>query len=238
MFKRYLMLSNNTYIDLDSWKLLTKTEKSSPNKTYIPEYFWYDDIVENFPVGMKMENGKLVNSYSNSNIKTDVITLNNIKITLNGWFSANINFYDSATHKRYNIDIKGRSISGRFVVPCVELTMTYDGNVAVFMVDLTNKDNFKAIGSLANQKIKKEPRGTIPMNYGVLRSQYSIEYSGMVLEGKCYAYLNGVWGILLKDDLSFDALVTFKGYNRSKLIIDRIIYTSNAYLVKVMMLKR
>lgn len=245
--KRYLMLSKQYYIDLDSRKLVTNSEKSNPNNTYIPGYFWGSNINSQLAVGFEMKNGKLVNTFSN-NLETNVIELYGIRIVFHDLFSADVTFYDNRKHVRHTINIIGypHYIERRFnskrtdtIYSDVDLTMCFDNVAKTFNVNMLNRGMFKSIGYLAQKNGEKTSKSNaLSLNYGMLNNDFRIEYKGRELEGSCYAYIFGVWAILLQDNLSFDALVTLKGYNKDKLVVDDFIYTSNVYIIKILSLWR
>ena len=245
--KRYLMLSKQYFRDLDSGKLVTKSEKLNPNNTYIPKYFWGSDINPQLATGFEMKDGQLINIFSN-NLETNVIELYGIRIVFHDLFSADVTFYDNRKHARHTINIIGyphfmdRKFNSKrtdTIYSDVDLTMCFDNVAKTFNVSMLNRDMFKSIGYLAQKNGEKTSKSNaLSLNYGMLNNDFKIEYKGNMLEGSCYAYIFGVWAILLQDNLSFDALVTLKGYNKDKLIVDKFIYTSNVYIIKILTLWR
>ena len=245
--KRYLMLSKQFFRDLDSGKLVTKSDKLNPNNTYIPKYFWDNSINPQLAVGFEMKNGQLVNTFSN-NLETNVIELYGIRVVFHNHYSADITFYDNRKKARHTINIIGyphymqRQVNSKRqdkLYRSIDLTMCFDGVSKTFNVDMLNRQAFKSIGYLAQISDETTSKAnTLPLSYGMLNNDFKIEYKGNILEGSCYAYIFGVWAILLQDNLSFDALVTLKGCDRDKLIVDKFIYTSNAYIIKIITLWR
>lgn len=67
-------------------------------------------------------------------------------------------------------------------------------------------------------------------NYGLSDMYYTVVYNGRPLAGMCYAVVFGAVAILLKDDLSFDALVLLRGTANKLLVVNSVLYTTNEVL--------
>lgn len=242
------MLSKQHYMDKDTHKLLTKSERVNPNNTYIPSFLWQSDINPKLVTGFTMKNGKLINTFSN-NIETNVIELYGIRITFHSEFDANISFYDNRKRRRHNISIKStpnfvartinRNRTDKLLV-YVDFEMTFDNVSNVFrsyLDSLTTRVLFRPIGYLGQRCVESTTKNNMLFfSYGMLNNDFKVEYLGRELEGSCYVFMFGLWAIILQDNLSFDALVLIKGCDRNKIIIDRFIFTSNVYLIKVISL--
>lgn len=63
-----------------------------------------------------------------------------------------------------------------------------------------------------------------------------VSYHEHMLEGKCYVLILGTVGILLTDELEFDALVIFDYINPDLVNVKKVIYTANKYLMRAAML--
>lgn len=232
-------------MDMDSRKIVTKAERYNPNNTYIPKYLWGSDISPKLVTGFEMHNGELVNTFSN-NIETDSIELYGIRVTFFDEFSADITFYDNRKKQRHQVSIVGtpsfivRNIGTKRkdkILTHVDLVMTFDGASKIFRSEILDRTAFKPIGYLGQRCVETTTKSnTLWFSYGMLNNDYKVEYLGRELEGSCYALMFGLWAIILQDNLSFDALVTIKGCNRDKIVIDKFIYTSNVYLIKVITL--
>lgn len=77
---------------------------------------------------------------------------------------------------------------------------------------------------------------SLVLAHGLIPAIYAVFYKGRQLSGMTLAFMCGTWGILLKDDLSFDSFVVFKSYTPSSLEVDKFIYTVNPYITKLAML--
>lgn len=66
--------------------------------------------------------------------------------------------------------------------------------------------------------------------------QVTVYYHNKKLNGSCYAVVFGAIAVLLDDELRFDAVVALESMRDMTLGVRKIIYTSNSYLTKAMML--
>lgn len=251
--KHYVQLSSQHYKDKDTGKIIVDSKRGHPFETEIPHYFWKDSIKEHIVTGLELKNGQLQNEYSSNKLCHD-FTLNGIRIAFRdtdlekrSWISnTDIVFYDNRKKERHSVQIvtdpeltltQGRS---KYLKLCSTSTqITFDGAKGYFVSRFDSSDNLKqlGIGYLAQTRIGKDSDYQV-YNYGLRLAPYNISYRGRDLEGSCYAYIYGNWALLLQDNLSFDALVLLKGWNHEKLVIDKFIYTSNVYLIKVLSLWR
>lgn len=58
------------------------------------------------------------------------------------------------------------------------------------------------------------------------------------LDGTCYVFVFGHWGILLTDDLQVDAIVAIRDIDMDEIRLQDCIYTSNPYIAKLMLLRQ
>lgn len=74
--------------------------------------------------------------------------------------------------------------------------------------------------------------------YGLKSEPYSIMYRGKWLKNKSYAFLFGMWAVLLTDKMEFDSLAVLDGVVDGALQIRKFVYTVNPHIVKLMTLLR
>lgn len=239
--RRYTMLSKNHYMDLDKFGVVTKSERVNPNETYIPWYFWNSDKETKLAVGFEMKDGNLVNVYSESML-TDIVNLHGMMLRFVDKDNVSIRFYDMRKQRKHDIVITGTPIftqtaKGGSLLDEYRYLISFDGISKDFTVDTRDKSAFKGVGYLANKSIDSTTKvNTVWLNYGLVMRPFKIEYLNRELEGSCYVFIYGLWAIILQDSLSFDALVLLKGINKDKIVIDKFIYTSNVYLIKILTL--
>lgn len=78
--------------------------------------------------------------------------------------------------------------------------------------------------------------GVNSFSMGLSNNQWRVRYHGKTLNGECYAFVGGPWGILLSDDLKFDSLVYLSAVGNGTLVVEKVLYTVNPYIVKIMTL--
>lgn len=246
--RNYEMLSKVNYLDLQTGKIITASERRPPYTTKIPNYFWSDDIKEKVSIGFEMKNGNLVDTYS-INSKVNQFELRGIRVTLHDNLNTTITFYDNRKKTRHEIYIKENCMfsqmslrggkTGKLLMG-VDYVMTFDSQQsATFRTMFSDREAIKPIGYLAQHTLEEMPKNnTLTFSYGLTCKPYNIVYNNRKLEGNCYAFIYGSWAILLQDNLSFDALVLLKGCNSETLTVDRFIYTTNVYLTKIVVLTK
>lgn len=240
--RKYIMLSKQHYLDTQTNKVITKSERTNPNLTLVPTYFWDESMNTKVVTGFNLVGGELQNSFSNYS-KTNTLQLPGIHFIIKDLYSADIMFYDGRKHERHEITVKGypsmitltsKAQGGK--LEGVVLDMSFDGHTARFKAytyDSTVRERYKGVGYLAQMTQETCPKSArLPLTYGVLYRQFKINYVGIELDGTCYVLFYGVFGILLRDNLSFDALVIFGGYTKDTVYVQQFIYTSNEYLIK------
>lgn len=240
--KKYIMLSKQHYLDTQTNKVITKAERSNPCLTLVPLYFWDESMNSKVVTGFNLVGGQLQNSFSDYS-QTNTLPLPGIHFVMRDLYSANILFYDGRKHERHEINISGfaskihqPSKPNQERIDSVILDMTFDGQAGRFKAytfESAVRERYKGVGYLAQKEDETCPKvGRLHLTYGLLYKQFQVVYKGIDLKGTCYVLFYGVFGILLRDNLSFDALVIFSGYNKDTVYIQQFIYTSNEYLIK------
>lgn len=70
--------------------------------------------------------------------------------------------------------------------------------------------------------------------FGLTKRKFTVKIGSHELNGTCYAYLCGVYAILLDDKLNFDSLVVLSMIDDTTLYCEKIIYSLNTYVIKAM----
>ena len=240
--RKYMMLSKQHYLDLQTNNIVTKSERANPNLTLVPLYFWEDSMNSKVVTGFNLVGGELQNSFTDYS-QTNTLQLPGIHFVIRDLYSANILFYDARKHERHEINITGFASKihqpnkpSQERIDSVILDMTFDGQAGRFKaytLDSTIRERYKGVGYLAQKEDETCPKvGRLHLTYGLLYRQFKIIYKDHELSGSCYVLFYGVFGILLRDNLSFDALVIFSGYTKDTVYVQQFIYTSNEYLIK------
>lgn len=74
------------------------------------------------------------------------------------------------------------------------------------------------------------------MLFGISENRLKVIYKEKELNSMMYALIYGPWAILLSDDMQFDSFVYLAGNRYGTLRIDKIVYTVNTYMLKLMLL--
>lgn len=76
----------------------------------------------------------------------------------------------------------------------------------------------------------------IALSYGISSLKFDVYFLGTQLKGKRHVFFIGAWCILLDDKFHFEAIGIFKEIHGLDVRLDKIIYTENPYIVKVVTL--
>lgn len=244
--KRYLQCNKRHYIDKDTFKFVSEAERVRPFETDVPFYFWNFNERDEHSVatGFESVGSKLQNVYSVYR-RTYCLQLNKLAVSFtNGYNIALIKFFDTSLGGEITIEVNTNfntvvtNARGRNRVKIIGVDHTLSSGSS------TQKYHTKyGSGPLAEKLFARVPNhyfqeanGVGMFSYGIKGTQYPIEYKGKTLNGTCYALLCGSWAVLLGDDMTFDAIVSLSSVSFEKLCIERILYTTNTYLLKVMTL--
>lgn len=120
----------------------------------------------------------------------------------------------------------------------VEYRLTIDGKEQNEFLEVQRTQwgppNFELIQELGFQKY--DSFRDWYMSFGMPSTKFKVIYKGHELEGTTYAMLVDSWAVLLDDDLSFDAIAALNGAKSGFLDVEKFFYTTNKYILKVMML--
>lgn len=242
----YIQCSSQWFMDKDICKLVSEAKRVTPYEADIPWYLWkYGDAWEHkIGAGFERVNGELQTTFSVMR-KTHTVTLNALSIEFTQEYKhANIRFFDKIKGLPVKLELdanpdtvltakngrKYREILG------IGYQIKNDGVAQQYYCgfDKTKKDAFRFIGGLG-----KHEGASIAgrrFSYGLTPVPYTVKYMGRELGGNSFAMMCGPWAILLDDDYSFDALVFLKSAKAWDLEVERFVYTTNTYIIKVMTL--
>ena len=240
MTTKYLQVSENHYIGLDDYKFYTRMQLRKPHVMYVPPYLNQPKSVDKLVSGVLFEHGEL-KDINNITESTDTVRLRNLSIKI-GNNSEELVFYDSRTKKRHRVAFSDSWISVTGNNMSISVVISINGNEYAYK-KLYIENPFKKFYKIASlhQKIysHEKRKDSFALNYGMTCNQFSIMYHDKLLDGKCLIFIYGIWGILLRDDLSIDALVLIGGQKGTLITIDHFLWTSNPYITKfILMMKK
>lgn len=211
----------------------------------VPFYLWiYDEPDYHLGVtGVRVVNGVPANIYSQFR-HVDTLELNMLEIHFVAFREAQISFLDTSIGRWNQLNLimrKDRLTENkkgvkthRLMFVDFMLVVGVGGTLHQWHVDYDSaydkKRTFPPVPGLAPGF---ENFGQMALSYGIRYKRYKIVYKGHTLDIKCYAFLYGVWAILLKNDMSFDSLVTLIGASHDTLTVSDFLYTVNPYITKV-----
>jgi hypothetical protein len=237
---KYEAISKAHYLDKQTFKIVEKSRLKTPNIIEYPYYLSSSN--KKSATGLQIQNGVLKNDFNISE-ESSSLMLNNLRIDYDKKLCMyTIEFYDSRQKSRHTIKIHDleykTELTGTTFVS--DFNISFDGSEPKFFSYIIKDPLFKLykIRNLTQKEVYSSINSSsVTLNTGLLGTQYNIEFRGRRLDGKCYCFLNKQWGILLQDNLSFDALFFVEGcYSGNRIEVKDFIYTSNPYLIKCMML--
>ena len=233
---KYTQVSKSHYLNNDTLHITTASKLKAPRVIFKPQFLGDIAASERLVTGAFFVNGKLEDVVSRTE-ETNSIRLRNLRVTERGT-SHIVSFYDNRTKKKYEVIL---DISHLWLKEDKYLTydfsMSYNG-VATHREGLPFYGGHR-IKDLAHRFASSDIKTLIPMNYGLIQSKYEVAYKGNKLDGTCYCFLFGIWGILLRDDLSIDALVLIRGQKGTLITIEHFLWTSSPYITKfILMMKK
>lgn len=197
-------------------------------------------LIEKRPAGL-VATPAIYSEYADSegHKRVSSIELKDLSVKLSrSYKNAAFSFYDRAKDKKHDVTVR--------VVPCkgilagVRNALVFNYSFIIDGNPVNHQSQVRDIGAFSGvygiSRIHMLSGYQESLSYGVPPTQLSVSYKDRPFGGKCYALVCGTWGILLGDDFSFDALVTFSGYNNKHLDVDRVVYTTNTYISKFVVL--
>lgn len=230
---RYLMADRNTIIDRRDFSF--KSIRHYWLDLEVPPYFWdFKESTEHEESGQRY-------------VYTDEIVLNHFVITFEGTTMLCLEFDNKISKEpvvlRIVLDSHAvgdtlsrydKSFLQATTVTCVVSNSKDDGGrtiqaPCVYDMPVGRKANFERVAGLAHKGGKN---GGDMLSFGITPVPMQFWYKNRPLNGKSYVLLYGAIGVLLGDDMTFDALVLIKNLRQSEVGIENIIYTTNPYLMK------
>ena len=229
----------NCLIDRKTFKFCPQTSEALKEGIEVPFYLWYFKGADNHIWRMNDVQNVVFT-------KTDTIELNGLSVKLPGhdYKRGDIVFYDTAQKRQRELTITVQLLTGGsshgIVLHGASFGWVLDDDYKELLLQYHQPNwvapNFCHVASLG--RINSGAIGLNTFSFGVNQEKYIVRYRGKKLNGSCYALLCGPWGILLDDDLQFDSLVILNGCTSAVLEIERVAYTVNPYVTKMVMLVR
>lgn len=222
----YLKMSERYAIDLETYKFVPESQTSGV--VNIPFFLW-----DNW---LQYAGGR---GYR----KVSSIHLNELSIDFskNGYFPTVIKYYDNGLKRLVVIELVTLADTASTHVQDgnhkqlegVRFLCTIDGVDKNYEMPLSSEPRFWNVPNLG---FKAETQFVNDrFSYGIREKPFELHYKSQKLKGQYYAVLYGPWAIILSDDLKFEALVFLNGV-MSFLSLEKVVYASNPYFVKLLTL--
>lgn len=230
--KLYTQLSPNLLYDRETHKLVMFDLDIVDAVVEVPWYYWKDD------------NNSVNCDHNVTLVLEHTVNLNRLSVNfINGFMAADIKLED----KGVTLFMQCRKITYRYMsgnqprsaVRGISYDFKTPESAKTYYTKVPNPggNQFVQIPYLASEFYGMQSyTQDQTFCYGVVGAQYSIIYQNKELEGKTYALICGPWAILLKDDMSFDALVTMKVLHPYWMEVDKVLYSANPYLSRLVFL--
>lgn len=233
----YIMASKTHMIDTNTWKFVKASSVAMPGSVAVPRYL----------LNSELESIPYVSSCSHY---TDFINLNNLSLTFinHSWkddtWKVSMRFFDTVRKRVNSIEIAmtpriGEARWGSAYLHGFNYTYRdVDGSseVKYFTVKPMHSGEpaLKAISGMG----RRQPTMSLEdsLNFGIRHVPFKLLYGGKELSGKYHVVLCGGFAVILTEDMSFQGIVLIKALERDKIEIERLLYVTSTYLVKIKIL--
>lgn len=224
----YLLVNKNCVLNCLRWELIPKDQMKNQSICYVPYILW--------PYRNQSVTKRLSNLFKGvSYIETHVLDFNNFQVRA-GTDAAEI-YVHSAQHffrlhwiYSYDISYGFDNIS---VLDGVRYSYTRDGEVEKHFTAFEGR--LEPVRDLAVPKDLRQLTN-VAAQFGVSSTKFGLMYNGKNLNRTSSAFLYGTWAVLMSDKFEFDSLVLLNRVADGVLCIDKIIYSVNPYMVKIMLM--
>lgn len=228
---KYLQTSEHHYVRLDTMKFCQSPLGIVGYDIDVPFYLWHDnfpDVLSKTTVVSKDGKDYPICSYKR---KVTEFVLNRCIIQ----FASNINTAKFIFENLLNGN-QVEELELNAVAVCdahgwyggARYSIITRGNSVGFVSNIKS-GNFKPVSGLESTRFV--------YSYGMTPTQLKIVYGDKEV-GRSYAWIFGHWAILFDDDLKFDSLAALIGTDSDTLYIDKFFYTTNMYVMKLMLLSK
>ena len=232
--KKYCRVSNSSYIDLQTFKLVSDIDfpfTTDNQIVYVPSYL---GIPNNVDLPFNILNGEF-KQHSRNFFQTDTIPFKLGNIIFNKDDSVSITFTDIVNKSRHNILMT----AGRFdTTLSLNRMIVLDGNKKYSSSYKLNDCPTKAISDLANvcyllPSKRKNHERSIELSKGMKKGYPKLIYKDIEMPFKYNVLFLEEYGILFNPDLTLAAIVLFSMYNNRYIVIDKWIYISSLDITKL-----
>lgn len=244
----YIQVSKQHYYSLSTEKLYTRAELTTPCNIMYP---WFiDEDSGETEAGFRMVNGSPVPLF-NRRVRTDVIQIKDWSIQNLGGTQAH-GYPNGKTYTTRSYMVYMQDVKAQLMCSCQDGYLSTKGTAfgtvqRPLLYDTIVKNARYCMRAMNGHVNVEDVGGYLP--FGLTPTMYSLRYKDRIVKGTCMVFFLGFIGLILKDDLSIDAVAILSGWRQAlasgdmysfgvdvpkKLcLVDEIIWTKNPYLAKL-----
>lgn len=243
----FLQVNERSLLDRDEWQIIPMGRRGQQFDIDVPFFFWKfeERDVHRLPTTMQVVNGKLENVYSTFN-NVQNIKLNDLSIDFyNSTYGVvRVTYFDKKLDKRVVMEIncipfhEVSNVRGKMAMVVTgmdyQIGMTDRGRLQLHTKFDGVDQAFVKLSPLATQR--GASYGKNVMSYGMSHVKLPLQYRGQELNHKYYAFICGVFCIMLDDEMKFDSLALLSGMRKGVLYVDKFVHTASPYVAKIITL--
>lgn len=243
----FLQVNERSLLDRETWQIIPMGRRGQQFDIDVPFFFWQfeERDVHRIPTTMQVVNGKLENVYSTFN-NVQNIKLNDLSIDFyNSTYGLiRVTYFDKKLDKSIAMEIncipfhEVSNVRGKMAMIVTgmdyEIGMTDKGHMKFHTMFDEVDQAFARITPLATQRGASYVKNV--MSYGMSHVKLSFRYKDQDLKDRYYAFICGVFCVILDDEMRFDSLALLSGVRKGYLYVDKFVHTVNPYIVKIVTL--
>lgn len=224
----YLQVNKNCVLDCIRWTLLPKDQMQTPSICYVPTELW---PYRNQSVAKRLANMFKAVEY----VSTRVLDFSDFQVRASNE-AAEIYVHNEKHYFRlhwvhsYDISYGFDNVS---VLDGVRYSYTKDGSLEKHFTNFEGR--LEPVRDLVVPK-KYKDLTNVAVQIGISSTKFGLMYKGKKLNRTSYAFLYGTWAVLVNDKFEFDSLVFLNRVADGTLCIDKVVYSVNPYMVKIMLM--
>lgn len=233
---KFIQVSENYFVD-EKYRLLSKHNLPIANKNqyvYTPTYI---NVPNQEIVGFNFFGAEAKDTIRNYE-RVDYVHLRYLQIVFKNMVTYSLKFYNRFEKVNHFLDAQvvfARDLGNRTMKFSTQFCL--DGTNSCVIDTVIGIDDFKPIryNSYYNYGLDDCNR-YLKCSLGLNDKDFIIKYKNLVLPKRYKIFFLQTFGIILNDDLSLAAIVTFNKYNNNEVDIDNWIYLADGKISRFLLL--
>lgn len=234
LLNNYIAVSTKHFVNSEGNQIFTESGLSRPYNIGVP---WYlngrlDNLSKISGFSFNLSEGDAIKLQSIAKNPVPSLELNDLVILYNGDIEVVVN--DRRSGKKQSF-VFSRPLY--YSQDKIRVEWTHSSNK--FKYNITNLGVVTHAGVYSDRDCDTGTKTPIHYGVGLTNRQFTIYFRDTILDGTCYVLLLGHVAVLLRDDLSPDAIVIADSYNAARtnpyLIFSRLVWSSNPYILYLCM---